>query len=149
MYEPDLSPAVFALYGKVMHTIQQVESHMLSLLTWGYLPGTATLQDFGKRVRQSHDGETMGQLLGALQEAGLPDEVSRELRRVLEDRNYLCHRFFRTEDGGRHDVRSVEKCKAMLEELAEMDVRLAAVREQLGHHFHARFVGRLQQQQPT
>jgi hypothetical protein len=130
---PDLSPAVFALYGEVMRTVQDLEVALANLLGWAGTSGTepwSVLVD--KVIRASKT--SMGRVVRELQQVGLPERVAEDLAGVLRDRNHLAHHFFQ---GPNADMDSVENCKRMLAELTEMELRFHQVTDRVWEQWQA------------
>lgn len=74
---------------------------------------------------ETHDSKTFGQVIGIAKRLFEFDEqTEHDLRRALDDRNYLAHRFFAVHD---IDLLTESGRKKMLDELVGIAVRLKAI----------------------
>jgi hypothetical protein len=85
---------VFAHYGLAMAEAQMVEQHLATTLALLGVPDPYQSDMFLGIIQQS-ERKTMGQLKDALKLVGAPVVGVDQLKRVVDTRNVLAHRYFR------------------------------------------------------
>jgi hypothetical protein len=106
---------VYARYGLAMYQAQCVERQLAILLASEYRPGPSKItRSEYEQLLESHFERTLGGLLRQLEKSiPLPADFEGTLRKALEKRNWLAHRYFWERAG--HFVSEKGRDKMLLE----------------------------------
>jgi len=87
---------VYALYGLAMYQVQCVERQLAILLATEYGPGPKriTRTQFDELFKSYFDRTFGGVLRKMLKDSSVPVGLEERLRRALDTRNMLAHRYF-------------------------------------------------------
>lgn len=121
--DDELVKEVFAHYGLAAYLAHVLERSLVNALTTVYGPGPTRLTPSELEQRFEDLSKKGLSALGAiLGEAGLSGPVVAKVQAALQDRERLAHQFFWDHAA---DFMSVDGCRRMLDDLDEVQRRLA------------------------